>query len=235
MNLLRSGCALAPLGLAFAACVSASTGQTPHKQVNEGPWLRPSAVLRSQIEEQLTRLPWTHGAERVEQIRWLASVGEPAYEQIIPMCLDPRSDVAGSALAALGATGDHRLVEPLRALDWPPEASLDTGLRLERARTFVRLGDWTQIVVLVEGLRDDELWTRSWCSQALFESTKMRFGFEPQGPPEEREEAVQRWEEWVESRKIEGLLPEAVVKEGSSAGSSGSSRARSRGYFPRLW
>lgn len=213
MNFLRSGCALAAFGLWLTSCVTSTTeGQTERPEnVNQGPWLQPSAVLKSQIEEQLTRLPWTHGAERVEQIRWLASVGEPAYDQLIPMCLDPRPDVAGSALAALGATGDHRLVEPLRMLDWPPEVGLDKGLRLERARAFVRLGDWTQIVVLVDGLSDEELWTRSWCSQALFESTKQRFGFEPKGPPEEREAAVQRWREWVDSRKVEGILPSAAL------------------------
>lgn len=204
----------AALALLLASCVTTTDGQPARESVNTSPWMQPSAVLKAQIADQLERLPWTHGAERVEQIRWLAGVGEAGYAQILPVCADPRPDVAGSALAALGATGDSRLVEPLRNLDWPADGTLDKGLRFERARTYVRLGDWSQLRVLVAGLRDEELWTRAWCSQALFETTKQRFGFEPKASAEEREPAVQRWEQWLESRGVEGILPGQVASQG---------------------
>jgi len=205
---IRTTLALCLLALASSACVTTTEGgQAPREDVNTTPWLAPSPVLREQIDEQLERLPWTHGAERVEQIRWLASVGEAAFEQVLPMCLDPRPDVAGAALAALGATGDNRLVVAIRELDWPADDKLDKGLRLERARTLVRLGDWTQLTVLVDGLADEEYWTRAWCSQALNEATKRRFEYDPKGSPESRAAAVARWREWIDSRRVEGLLP----------------------------
>jgi len=196
------------LALVSSACVTSTEGgQQLRENVNTTPWLAPSPVLREQIEEQIERLPWTHGAERVEQIRWLAGVGEAGFELILPVCLDPRPDVAGAALAALGATGDNRLVVPIRELAWPADETLDKGLRLERARTLVRLGDWNQLTVLVEGLADEEYWTRSWCIQALHEATKRRFEFDPKGEPEQRAKSIERWREWIESRRVEGILP----------------------------
>lgn len=214
MNTLRTALCLLAASLVSSACVTSSdsSAQRPTQQALDSQWMQPSTVLRTQIEDQLTRLPWTHGAERVEQIRWLAGVGEAAYDQLLPMCLDPRPDVAGSALAALGATGDSRLVEPLHALEWGPLVQLEHGLMLERARTLVRLGDWNELPTLVDGLEADDLWTRAWCSQALYEATKQRFGFQPKGEESERAEAVQRWREWIESRQVEGILPAAVAR-----------------------
>ena len=100
--------------LAFA-CTSPPTAQYT------GPWLRPSPVLKEKIEENVRRLPWTHGMERVDLVRWFSEVGEPAYPVLLELCQDSRPDVAGAALGALGATGDERLVEQLHALPWPEE------------------------------------------------------------------------------------------------------------------
>ncbi len=187
------------LGLVLAAC--SSTGP---KQREQNPWLEPSPTLRQQIEDQTARLPWTHGAERVEQIRWFAGVGEPAYQALLRLCLDNRPDVAGAALAALGATGDSRLVDALHALKWSKE--LDRGVELERARTYLRLGDWAPVCVLVDGLSDENLWARSWCAQALHEATGQRFGYDPKAETAEREAAAARWREWIASRAGEGIL-----------------------------
>jgi hypothetical protein len=200
--------AICLFALALSGCVTSTEGGQPLREdVSHSTWLAPSPVLRDQIAQQLERLPWTHGAERVEQIRWLAGVGEAGYEQILPICLDPRPDVAGAALAALGATGDKRLVVPIRELAWPSDASMDKGLRLERARALVRLGDWSQLTALVDGLQDEEYWTRAWCSQALREATKRSFDYDPKGEADARAQAVARWREWIESRRVEGILP----------------------------
>lgn len=198
------------LALVPCACVTSTEGgQKERENVSTSPWLAPSPVLRDQIADQLERLPWTHGAERVEQVRWLAGVGEAGYELILPVCLDPRPDVAGAALAALGATGDNRLVVPIQELDWPADEKLDRGLRLERARTLVRLGDWNQLATLVDGLENEDHWTRAWCSKALYEATKRRFDYAPDADPQARAQAVERWREWIESRRVEGILPAA--------------------------
>jgi hypothetical protein len=70
-------CSLVGLCALVSSCVTTSES-APGKKVNTGPWLEASPVLRQQIEDEAERLPWTHGTERVEQIHWFATVGEPA-------------------------------------------------------------------------------------------------------------------------------------------------------------
>jgi hypothetical protein len=170
----------------------------------KSPWLAPSPNLRSQIAEQAERLPWTHGMERVELIQWFARVGEPAYPTLLEMVADPREDVAGAALAALGATRDSRLVEPLRRVELAVKDS--PQLNLERARTQVRLGDWQSLPTLIAGLEDEQVMTRALCIQALQEATKERFDFDAKGEPEARAASVARWNEWLAKRSNDPLL-----------------------------
>ncbi|WP_145065093.1 hypothetical protein [Engelhardtia mirabilis] len=178
--------------IALAACSSTA-------EVKEGSpkgfWVAPSAVMEAQIRDEAERLPWTRGIERMEQIRWFASLGEPAYEILLELLADPRDDVAASALSALGATGDRRLVSHIRAVPFDKEQrGLD--LRLERARTLLRLGDWGEVPELIAGLSDKRLLTRALCAQALQESTNESFGFDPKADETARQLAVDRWERW---------------------------------------
>lgn len=191
--------------LALVGSAGCVTSLQTTRQASTSDWLEPSPNLRNQIEDEAKRLPWTHGMERVEAIHWFARVGEPAYPTLLAMVLDPRKDVAGAALAALGATGDSRLVEPLRELPWP-EGHENTDLSLERARTLLRLGDWQMVPILVGGLRDERMITRALCIQALDESTNERFDFDPRAEPDVREIAVRRWETWVSDRLADPLL-----------------------------
>lgn len=190
--------AVSLLSLALTSACASSGGGSNER------WLEPSPTLEQQIEDQVRRLPWIHGEARVEMIHWFASVGEPAYSRLLELCVDPRPAVASSAVAALGASGDSRLVEPMNALAWP--SVLHPQVKYERARTMVRLGDWTHVGELVDGLEDESLWTRAWCAQALEEATHQRFGFEPSAAPEDRAQAVARWRKWMAARDAEGIL-----------------------------
>ena len=199
--------ALARVALAAAAglagCVTSVDGRR-HRDANEGPWLEPTPQLALRIDEQVQRLPYTHGEGRIEQIHWFATVGEPAYPQLLELVADPRPDVAGTALAALGATRDSRLIEHLRAVALPEK--IPATLRYEWARTYLRLGDWSEAPVLIRGLAEEELMVRALCGQALFEATGQRFGFQPKAEPAEREAAIARWEAWWAARQDEGVL-----------------------------
>jgi hypothetical protein len=209
--------ALVVLAFANASCIT-TIGSSQPQSTDESGWLEPSPALRQQIEDEAKRLPWTHGMERIESIHWFASVGEPTYPTLLAMVLDPRPDVAGAALAALGATKDSRLVEPLRELPWPDDKKGD--LALERARTLLRLGDWQMVPHLVAGLRDERVMTRALCIQALDEATHERLGFDPRGDPEKREASVVRWEAWAKDRHSDPLLaqtPPAGGRKGASA------------------
>lgn len=203
-------------GIAVALCVSlvcacASTHSAVKSSQPEGFWVEPSPALRQRIADEAARLPWTHGIERVDLIHWFAKVGEPAYPTLLEMVLDPRPDVAGAALAALGATRDSRLVEHLRALPWPAEDEAG-DLALERARTLLRLGDWRMMPRLIAGLSDDRLMTRALCAQALEEATHERFGFDPRADVAERAASIAKWDAWWQSRTVDPLLAQPEKK-----------------------
>lgn len=203
MNLSIRAAALFATVALLASCSSTPKEEQVRKP-HEEPWLEPSLVLEQQLTDQIQRLPWTHGTARVDQVRWFTSVGEPAYPRLLELCADKRPDVAGAALAALGATHDARLVVHLHRVKWAEP--MDRGLELERARALVRLGDWSEVGKLVEGLRDESLWARAWCSQALHEVTNERFGYDARAEPENREQAVLRWEAWLADRRGESIL-----------------------------
>lgn len=188
--------------LGLSACIT--EGGSNHTKASTGPWLAPSPTLAEDIQQQAERLPWTHGYERVEIIHWFASVGEPAYPTLLAMVDDPRPDVAGSALAALGATGDSRLVEPLREIPWPTESEIE--LALERARTLLRLGDWSMVPHLIDGMEDERVMIRALSSQALYEATHQRFQYDANATPEERAASITRWREWWASRQADPLV-----------------------------
>ncbi|MFO1010587.1 MAG: hypothetical protein U1F29_11050 [Planctomycetota bacterium] len=212
---MRRPIAALALGLALAASACTTTrSNVPPGTPGGGEWLEPSPQLREQISDAAKKLPWTHGLERVELVHWFAQVGEPAYPTLLDMVLDPRRDVAGAALAALGATRDSRLVVPLQGLPWPKQEEGD--LALERARTLLRLGDWTMVPRLIEGLKDERLVTRALCIQALYEATHERMGFDARAEEPERAAAVQKWEQWWRERSSDPLLaPGSAAKSGS--------------------
>ena len=195
-------CAL--LTLSLSACKSTGAdGDGPQSE-----WLEPSPILSQQLEDEAARLPWTHGFERLEQIRWFSLVGEPAYDTLFKLAEDPRDDVASAALAALGDTQDRRLVPHIHRLGWNEER-MAGDLGLERARTLLRLGDWSEIPTLIRGLKDERQYTRTLCIQALQGATGETFGFDPKADLTDRVRAVDSWEVWWRARTGEGLLGSA--------------------------
>ena len=190
------------LGICTIALISSACASS--EKASASPWLEASPTLEGKIEQKATKLAFAPTLEeRVQLIQWFAGVGEPAYDTLLDLVEDPRSDVAGSALAALGATGDVRLVPFIKNIDLPANAE---SLALERARTLVRLGDWSDVPVLIEGLKSERPYTRAVCAKTLASATNETFGFEAQGKEEDRLVAIQRWEAWWASRQTDVLL-----------------------------
>lgn len=177
----------------LAAC--SSTKEASTSDLSDTRWVRASPVLQQQLEDAAEQLPWAKGLQKLELIRFFATVGEPAYDLLLELATDPRTTVAASAYSAMGATGDARLVDEIRAIDFDP-AGLEIDLVLERSRTLARLGDWSTLPTLIRGLEDDRLYTRALCIQALQEITHERIEFDPRAEPVERELSVQAWERW---------------------------------------
>ena len=191
---------------AFLLGACSSTSRDVKSDAASTEFVKATPLLAQQIEDEAARLPFSHGFDRLEQIRWFASIGEPAYPVLLRLAVDPRDDVAAASLAAMGATRDSRLVPHLQGLGWSEER-LNGDLGLERARTLVRLGDWSSMPRLIQGLRDTRLFTRSLCSDALKEATHETMGFDPRADEATRERAIARWEQWWLQRTGEGILP----------------------------
>jgi len=189
----------------FAACGSTKSNVIDYSETTQADWVQPSPMLQQQIEEEAKRLPWTRGFERLEQIRWFASIGEPAYPALLQLAEDDRDDVAAAALASLGATLDRRLVPHIHELDWSDDR-IGGDLSLERARALIRLGDWSEIPTLIAGLRDERVYTRALCLDALREATHETHGFDPRSDEDERERSIEAWELWWSERSGEGFL-----------------------------
>src|SRR5262245_58071495 len=103
-----------------AAC-SSTGGAVRDGDTERSPWIAPTPLLAQQIEDEAARRPYSHGFDRMEQIRWFATIGEPAYPVLLRLAADPRDDVSAAALAALGATLDSRLVRSIHDLQWSEE------------------------------------------------------------------------------------------------------------------
>ncbi|MCP3918551.1 MAG: hypothetical protein GY711_23640 [bacterium] len=212
---------LCSLALVCAACGGtrssepaqpASSESVSVESPPEADWLEPSPPLARQIEIQLAQIPWLQTLEeRIRTIEWFRDVGEPAYDDLLALVADPRPKVAGTALAALGATRDSRLVDHLRTIPWPSEENVD--LRLERSRAHMQLGDWDSVGVLVDGLEDPRAMTRAICARSLQRATRQDFGFDASAEEAQRAEAVAQWRAWAAARAQDPMLSGHVSSE----------------------
>jgi len=207
-----------PVSLLVTLALASSCATTQSSVPSGGSaWLQPSPGLQRQLDAEAKRVPYTHGVERIELIRWFAGAGEAAYPTLLELAADPRKDVAIAGFAALGATRDSRLIPYLEEIEIP-EGPANTDLRLERARTLLRLGDWAAAPTLIAGLSDERMFTRALCSQALTEATKENFDFDPKLEPAQSKEAVAKWEAWWKARAGDELLRKPAPRVARSSG-----------------
>ena len=174
---------------------------TPPTACYTEPWVRPSLDVQNEIDANARRLPWTHGRERDELVKWFIKVGKPAFPALLKLSQDPRRDVAEAANNALCEANkkhckkdDTRLVSALQALPWPGEEHIE--LQLERARALLLLGDRSMLPHIIGGLEHERLLIRSLCAQYLYDETGERFGYEPGESAAERARAIDCWNDW---------------------------------------
>lgn len=178
--------ALAVLSISTFSCAS-----TPKLPFNE-----PNALLRQQIDKRVNDLRYTHGVELMNSLDWLARCGELAFYALIEALESPDTTTRSSAANILGRGRDRRVIPYLQKKANDP----DIRTRFEVARALLRLGDWSNMPILIAGLRDTSEYVRALCNDALKSSTQIDFGFVPSAPESEREPKVQKWEGWWQSR-----------------------------------
>lgn len=188
---LTIGALMAACGL--AACVS----------VEKDPIARPGSdiVLKLEVERRVAEIPYMHGVELVANLERLADIGEPAVPYLLDALESDNRLARASACWVLGVMGDRRNIAPVRdMLD-----DRDDVVRYQAAASLVELGDSTGFPVLVNGLGAPDIQTRYKCFEALRDATGQDFGYEHDGAPTLRREAVSRWENWLEGLRASAL------------------------------
>lgn len=77
----------------------------------------------------------------------------------------------------------------------------------ERMRAVVRLARqnrWDNIPIFIRNLQDEDVSVRMAALSALRDQTGADMGFRPADPPEVREAAVSKWQQWWDSRGRQG-------------------------------
>ena len=83
-------------------------------------------------------------------------------------------------------------------------------VRLESARAVLEIGAWNAVPVLLQGLNDPDLQTRSLCAEILEQKVGENFGYDPKASESERAASILQWNRWWEEKKgdpsVEGNL-----------------------------
>lgn len=178
--------AFAILSLSVFSCAS-----TPKYPFDE-----PNVLLKQQIDKKVADLRYTHGVELMNSLDWLARCGELAFHALIEALDDTDTTTRSSAANILGRGRDRRVIPYLQK----KVNDSDVRMRFEVARALLRLGDWSNMPILIAGLRDSSEYVRALCNDALKTSTQVDFGFVSSATESEREPKVQKWESWWQAR-----------------------------------
>ena len=141
---------------------------------------------------------------------------------------DARSEVVEALKAQLKASAPQTRGEALLALfGVAPTEAYEHGIAtLEtekdgKARRFMlgklfkcQAADNRLIEQCIQGLRDEEIKTRSLCVKALQYFAKQKLGFYPDALPDYREKQAKRWDEWWAKNKTTFKLTPIPVKGG---------------------
>ncbi|MBL8693896.1 MAG: HEAT repeat domain-containing protein [Planctomycetes bacterium] len=184
---MRTTLASALILLLAAAC-SASRSSL----ADDATYPTPSPFVEAQIDQHLHDVPYLKGRQVVDACASLVRLGPAAIPRLKDAVADEDPVRRAFALNVLGAMGDRRVIETLREATRDPEPSV----RYEAARSCMRLGEWSVLGVLVDGLQDESVYRRTLCHDALRKNTGVDFGFQPQAPTEERAAAVAKWRSW---------------------------------------
>ncbi|MDF1838569.1 MAG: hypothetical protein P1V35_11935, partial [Planctomycetota bacterium] len=159
----------------------------------------------NELQMNAERMPWLQtAAEQQEMIEWFSLAGEAAFTKLLELASDPRPKVANMAFAALAASRDQRLVDELRQIPWADDQPLP--VQYSRARAHLKLGDWSHIGILIDGLEDDVPYNRALCARILEGATKNNFGYDYRMGEMDRAPAVERWKQWYAERAADAIL-----------------------------
>jgi HEAT repeat protein len=191
--------AVAMVAALFTGCMSVTTYPEPEKE-DPGQYEKAAGFLEDEIRDRIYNLQYQADAELYQNMKRLAYIGEPAIPYLLEALDSPSPRVRGSVAFILGLIRDRRTIPDLVAhLDDDVPA-----VRCEVATTVCVLGENKGYPVLIEGLKDEDIRNRFKAHEALLLLTQLDFGYEHDGRPEERAQAIAKWEKWYDSVMARG-------------------------------
>jgi hypothetical protein len=206
----RAGAVLAAALAAWAPALAsgcapsrraAEPAAPPADVVDAGPGNRPyfagTPAQRRLAEDLVARIGVETGEALLALDAKILRVGEPAIPPLLRALASDDARVRAQAAYLLGATRDRRTLEPLAAATRDPVPVV----RYEAGAGLLEMGDDRGADVLIGGLSDPDARLRAKSADVLAATAGTRFGYEPDDPPAEREEAVRRWRAWSARRR----------------------------------
>lgn len=173
----------------------------PGAKVDAGEGDRPfragNAAEREELRVLVEGLGAVRGEALLEQGSRILERGEAAIPALLEGVASPDPYVRGPVAYLLGVLKDRRTLPTLATLaEGDPVASV----RYEAAAGLLAMVDPRGFAPLVAGLSDPDARLRHTCIDVLAEATHERWGYEADGPPDERAAAIRRWNAWLEQR-----------------------------------
>ncbi|MBI3817659.1 MAG: HEAT repeat domain-containing protein [Planctomycetes bacterium] len=180
------------LPVIFCACQTEVNGRRL-RSVDDGDFPKASVFAEEEINKKLDEIPYLHGKQVVDACASIVRIGPAAIPKLEKAAADDAPTRRSFVMNVLGAIGDRRTLPTLQKALRDP----DLTVRLEAARSCARLGDWASgMPTLIAGLKDESLFVRGLCFDALRKQTNLDFGFQPRGAEAERAAACAKWESW---------------------------------------
>lgn len=154
---------------------------------------RKNQLVEAEIERRIGEMQYMSGLELYTNQLRLAEMGQTAVPHLNEALKSEDALTRSSAVFVFQLMGDRRNIPAMRPLLADPSRNV----RYQAAASLVELGDSSGFDVLVEGLADGEIRLRYKCFETLRRATGRDFGYRHDGHPEEREEAVSRWIDWL--------------------------------------
>lgn len=185
---------------ALAAILSPTFGLQSCASTSNSDFVSPGEIMEEKIAESIAAIPFQHQQELVDNLLWLAQLGEQAIPAVSEALSAPEPKVRSSAAWVLGRMGDKRSIPFLRK----QVSDSNEIVRLEVSRSLLSLGDYSQIPVLIAGLDSELQYVRFLCYDALSNTTGKSFDYDHRiSDRGDRAGSVEKWQQWWAAQKKE--------------------------------
>lgn len=183
----------------LSACVTESDRPSTGKgESNKSP----VEQVQETAAERIEKMKFQYGSDLLATMQGLIGLKDLARGPVVEALpnADPRTRAnLLYVLGFIGGSDSHRAITPYLG-------DRDLMVRYEAAAALLQIGDWSSVPTLIEFLGNDDRRIRYKSFQILREKTRLDFGYDFNGAPHDREEALGRWKNWWQDRRREIII-----------------------------